>query len=313
VTYDAARAACRAADPNARLCTEGEWEQACMDDAGPGTCDWAFPDHPACNTFSSSQCNGVDYDSTPGIQASGHSGASDACYRGSSGTPATQIFELSGNVKEYVLQRSTGGIPVRGGATNNTKDGLRCDFDFSVWPDNSPFTNVGFRCCRSATRITSCGTYAASGLSVTHASLAVTSLNVPALKGTITDVNVVGLRGDHSRMSQVDYMELVGPDSTTVRLVNSNATCDDADDNWNFSFDSASATTLPTATSTTVSPCGGGTTYRPAQTLNVYNGKTAGGSWTVRVHDSASAGTESAADRSPKITAWGLQICVDPY
>jgi hypothetical protein len=316
VTYLEALAACRAADPHARLCTEDEWELACTDVPNDADvthiCSWGFPDYAACNTYSSTQCNGLDYDSTPSIQASGHSGQNSTCYHNLSSTAAGQVFELSGNVKEYAMQRGSGGIPVRGGATNNTKDGLRCDFDFSVWPNNSPFTNVGFRCCRSPTALPpTCGTFAVSGLNLTNSTLAVSTMDV-SLHGVITDVNVVGFQGTHALMSQVDYMELVGPDTTTtVRLINSNASCDDHDDNWNFSFDSASATAVPAATGSNVSPCGSGNTYQPSASLNAYNGKTALGTWTIRVHDSNITGSNANSSNSPHINAWGLQICVD--
>ncbi len=309
LTYLQALAACKAADPTARLCTEGEWEQACMNDAG-GSCTWAFPDHPACNAWSSTQCNGLDYNSTPAIQASGRSGATNTCYRGRSDTPAGQIFELSGNVKEYVMQRSTGGIPVRGGATNNTQDGLRCDFDFSVWPNNSAFTNVGFRCCRSATPLaTVCSTFELTGQSTTNPTLAVSTLDVP-LHGRITDLNVVNVRGSHASMSQVDYMEIVGPDATAVRLLNSNTSCNDTYDNWSFVFDSDAGSALPAAGAP--SPCGNSLTYRPAQTLTVFNTKSALGTWTFRVHDSNSAGTQGNTTNSPRITSWGVRVCVNP-
>ncbi|HKU44926.1 MAG TPA: MopE-related protein [Polyangiales bacterium] len=318
VTYAQALAACKAADPNGRLCTEGEWEQACMDDpplrvANPdGLCTWGYPDD-TCDTYSSNRCNGLDYSSTPDIQPTGTSGASNSCYRGPADTTALQIFELSGNVKEYVMQRNTGGIPVRGGATNNTQDGLRCDFDFSVWPNNSPFTNVGFRCCRSATALpVQCGTFSVSGLDLWSSTLSTSTMDV-SLIGTITDVNVASFRGTHSRMSQVDYMELVGPDNTTVRLINSNASCDDSDDDWNFVFDSAAGSNVPAATGATVSPCGGGNTYKPAQTLDAFNSKSAVGTWTIRVHDSSSSNaTDAGSGRSPHINSWSLQICVNP-
>jgi MYXO-CTERM domain-containing protein len=302
LTYLAARAACDAADPTARLCTEAEWEQACMNDAS-GTCNWGFPNHPACNSWVFDQCNGVDYNSTPAIQASGHSGARDGCYRGPSATPAQQIFELSGNVKEYVLQRDTGAIPVRGGATNNTQDGLRCDFDFPVWPNNSAFSNVGFRCCRSPSALpTQCVTFQNTGLNASDPVLATNTLDV-ALAGTITDVNVVNFVGTHNTMSQVDWMEVEGPDATKVRLTNSGY-CGN-NDNWSYVFDQEAATSLPPASA---SPCGGGGTFKGFQSLASFYGKNPYGTWTIRVHDSTSSGGSS----SPQINSWGVRICINP-
>jgi MYXO-CTERM domain-containing protein len=302
LTYLEARAACDAADPNGRLCTEAEWEQACMDDPG-GSCSWGFPDFPGCNSWLPDTCNGVDYTSTPDIQASGHSGVNSQCYRGPSATPAQQIFELTGNVKEYVLQRNTGAIPVRGGATNNTQDGLRCDFDFPVWPNNSAFSNVGFRCCRSATPLpTQCATFQNTGLNVTDAVLATNSLDV-GFAGVITDLNVVNFKGTHNTMSQVDWIELVGPDATVVRLLNQGY-CG-TNDNWSYVFDQEGGAALPVSNT---SPCGNGNTYKAYASLTAFNGKNPYGTWTIRVHDATSSGSTS----SPHINSWGLQVCINP-
>lgn len=152
VTFAEAEAACVAA--GARLCTEDEWVDGCQDNSSPnGSCYWPYPAWGICqdeNDYDSSRCNGVDYDGTLTIEASGTSGAGGACYRSYDGTEATRIYELSGNVKEYVQKRmpSDTFAPVLGGAHNNLPGGLHCTFNFSVWPDESPFPNVGFRCCK---------------------------------------------------------------------------------------------------------------------------------------------------------------------
>ena len=55
---------------------------------------------------------------------------------------------MSGNVKEWNVQRSNGVNPLRGGSYNNTATGISCDFNFVVADDTFQFNNVGFRCCR---------------------------------------------------------------------------------------------------------------------------------------------------------------------
>jgi hypothetical protein len=317
VTYAQASAACKAADPNGRLCMESEWEQACMNDS-MGSCTWGFPGYPACNTWASTQCNGADYASTPNIQTSGNSGSSGACYRGPTNDATKQIFEITGNVKEYVLKRSTGAIPVRGGATNNTQDGMRCDFDFPVWPDNSPFTNVGFRCCRNPDPLppictTTCTTFPATGLNVSNATLATHTIAVSGVTGPVVDVNVTNFTGNHTTMSQVDYTELAGPDATTIRLTN--ASYCGSNDNWSYKFDQAAGALPPSNTS----PCGNGNTYQPNQSLNMFNSKDPNGNWTIRVHDNDQAptgplcgiGIGCQPSPAPTITAWAVQVCTE--
>ncbi|MET0385482.1 MAG: MopE-related protein [Polyangiales bacterium] len=303
LTYDQARAACEAADPNGRLCTEAEWEEACLNIAGSANvCTWGFPDPAAtCQTWDGQRCNGVDYmGSATGAQPSGLSGAAAGCYRGPVGTPASQVFELSGNVKEYTLQRDTGAIPVRGGASNNTRDGLRCDFDFPVWPYGSPYVNVGFRCCRNTSALPPlCTTYQTT-TTATNNTLAVSTLSVP-LAGRTTDVNVVNVRGNHGRMSDVDYIELESPTGTKVRLTNTPYCGSTA--NWSYVFDSESGTALPP---TGTAPCGAGNTYQPAQPLTALNGQNPYGTWTLRVHDTVTA------SQNPTITSWGVRVCRTP-
>jgi formylglycine-generating enzyme required for sulfatase activity len=62
----------------------------------------------------------------------------------------TDVFDLSGNVKEWTEERSPGVNPLRGGSFNNTAAGISCAYDFVVTDDGFQFNNVGFRCCRSS-------------------------------------------------------------------------------------------------------------------------------------------------------------------
>jgi hypothetical protein len=64
-------------------------------------------------------------------------------------TTGGNVFDLSGNVKEFVAARATGGIPLRGGSYNQTGWGATCDFDWQVVSTTFHFENTGFRCCFS--------------------------------------------------------------------------------------------------------------------------------------------------------------------
>jgi formylglycine-generating enzyme required for sulfatase activity len=59
-----------------------------------------------------------------------------------------EVFDMSGNVKEWTEARSADVNPLRGGSHNNTAAGISCQFDFTVANDDFAFPNVGFRCCR---------------------------------------------------------------------------------------------------------------------------------------------------------------------
>jgi len=61
---------------------------------------------------------------------------------------ANDVFDLSGNAKEWVQARAAGQNPLRGGSANNAVNGLTCKINFTLADDTFFFPNVGFRCCR---------------------------------------------------------------------------------------------------------------------------------------------------------------------
>jgi hypothetical protein len=64
-------------------------------------------------------------------------------------TAGGAVFDLSGNVKEFLAARSGGQLPVRGGSYNQIGFGARCDLDWQVVGPSFRLENVGFRCCFS--------------------------------------------------------------------------------------------------------------------------------------------------------------------
>jgi hypothetical protein len=142
ITQPQAEAQC--AVIGARLCSEAEWERACQTGS---TCTWSYDT--SCTTYQATKCNGNDYDCDSGTAGDQDcllaAGAKTLCH---ANWGATDIFDLSGNVKEWTLERSAGVNPLRGGSYNNTSVGISCDFDFAVADDAFLFPNVGFRCCR---------------------------------------------------------------------------------------------------------------------------------------------------------------------
>lgn len=145
LTHDQAETACAAV--GGRLCTEAEWQTAC-ETAAATPCEWSTATD--CTTYQPVACNGKDYDFDPtkpddqdGLMPTG---SFPQCY--ADWGAAGQVFDLSGNAKEWTAARAAGINPLRGGSYNNEAGGLTCQYDFVVADDTFLFENVGFRCCR---------------------------------------------------------------------------------------------------------------------------------------------------------------------
>ena len=107
---------------------------------------WAYATSPT--TYQGTTCNGDDLDTntatTPDDDDILTTGALTSC----KATTGGGIFDLSGNVKEWTLRHVQGENPIRGGASNNTGEGISCPLNFTLADDNFFFPNIGFRCCR---------------------------------------------------------------------------------------------------------------------------------------------------------------------
>ena len=112
-----------------------------------------------------------------------------------------------------------------------------------------------------------------------------------AASGTITDVNVARLLGEHSWMDDLDF-DLIAPDGTGVRLVSRYG---GGTDDFDVAFDDASAlphNTMPLSpmgnpfcTPATFPNCPVGPAYLPFNSLSVFNGRQINGTWTLRFTD----------------------------
>ena len=118
------------------------------------------------------------------------------------------------------------------------------------------------------------------------------TITIPAAAGVvITDVNVIGLMGDHSYVNDLTFT-LISPNNTSVVILN--RPCDGyADFNLNLD-DQASTTTLPC-------PPTGAVTVTPQNPLSAFNGQNSTGVWTLRVKDNFSAD-------GGNLTGWGLNF-----
>ncbi|MCP4442582.1 MAG: choice-of-anchor D domain-containing protein, partial [Aureispira sp.] len=142
-----------------------------------------------------------------------------------------------------------------------------------------------------------CGTYMSTDvtkiISASGTPVVTSTLSVPAT-GTITDINVVGLTGTHTYVSDLT-IDLESPAATQVVLWS--ALCTNNDD-FDVSLDDGAATALPC-------PLTGGGTHQPVGTLGDYNGQNPNGTWTLTIVDAAN-------DDGGELLTWGLEVCTTP-
>jgi len=156
LTFQEAQDACAAADM--RLCTADEWKTIC--DGPANTCLWSFtPSGGSCPTAAAgypsnanprdkNACNGHDLTAAPGsadVDALAATGSYPRCYVAFG---SENVFDLSGNAKEWTVGgNSPAENPLRGGSYNNLPGGMECGFAFAVAGPAIRLRNVDFRCC----------------------------------------------------------------------------------------------------------------------------------------------------------------------
>jgi hypothetical protein len=152
VTKEEAEASCEKIGSGWRLCTAAEWLDAC--NSGGNT---TFP---YGGTYSAQRCNGWDFTKTAGVMTVA-TGAATMCVSEQSATTAgDELYDMSGNVKEWVLTTATttGPFEMRGGAYNTASftvgattsaPGLQCDASIPAPATAVRLPSVGFRCCRT--------------------------------------------------------------------------------------------------------------------------------------------------------------------
>ena len=149
VTKEEAEAACEKIGTGWRLCTAAEWQDACN-----GSGNTTFP---YGNTYNGSICNGWDYPTATGATTTA-TGAATMCISDLSAAAGDELYDMSGNVKEWVLTTTatTGPYEMRGGAydiasftvgATTTAPGLQCDASIPAPATAVRLPSVGFRCC----------------------------------------------------------------------------------------------------------------------------------------------------------------------
>jgi hypothetical protein len=153
VTKEEAEASCEKIGSGWRLCTSAEWLDACNSSG-----DTTFP---YGATYAAQSCNGWDYTKAAGVTTVA-TGAATLCKSDPSPTVGDELYDMSGNVKEWVLTTTTttGPFEMRGGAYNTASftvgattsaAGLQCDASIPAPTTAVRLPSVGYRCCRTGT------------------------------------------------------------------------------------------------------------------------------------------------------------------
>jgi len=146
-----------------------------------------------------------------------------------------------------------------------------------------------------------CSLYAAEDVPVVippfgNPATATSIITVPSAgSGTISDLNVVGIQGNHLSVSDLTII-LQRSGVPTRRLFG--GICTPSDEDFNLSFDDeAPAGGIPCP------PVDGGS-YQPANTLSVFDGVSSAGQYILTVRDSVNFD-------DGQLLGWGLEICLE--
>ena len=121
----------------------------------------------------------------------------------------------------------------------------------------------------------------------------VSTINIPN-GGNISDLNIVGIQGNHSAFKDI-AMHLEGPDGTTVELFNG-IICLASE--MNFGLDDQGAQDIGSDC-----PVNTGVNYKPSNPLSIFNDKDAQGDWKLSVEVINTAGSGGDLDE------WTIQLC----
>jgi len=153
VTKEEAAAACAKIGTGWRLCKTDEWFDACN-----GSGNTVFP---YGNNYLPKACVGYDYTAPTANTAPAATGAATMCVSDLTTAAGDELYDMSGNVKEWVLTTvSPAAYEIRGGAYDiasfvdnsvtpsvTVSPGLRCDASTPAPTLDVRLPAVGFRCC----------------------------------------------------------------------------------------------------------------------------------------------------------------------
>ncbi len=126
-----------------RLCTEAEWQTACLAGGNVNTTRWSYSTTPG--TYDDLVCNDAASGANGPWATAFNNGQSQRC------RTSTQIWDMSGNVGEWtstcitVLDKQY--CRVRGGSYLSQGPATACNFSFVLDVPDFVNSDLGFRCC----------------------------------------------------------------------------------------------------------------------------------------------------------------------
>jgi hypothetical protein len=150
ITKEDAQTACGRIGTGWRLCTSTEWLDACN-----GSGNTTFP---YGNAYVGTTCNGDDYTGSSTVAT----GTATACVSDTSTASGDELYDMSGNVREWVTNGTAFELRGGGYSTPSFQDnsvnpavrrapGLQCDASVPAPTPPVRLPSVGFRCCRTGT------------------------------------------------------------------------------------------------------------------------------------------------------------------
>lgn len=118
------------------------------------------------------------------------------------------------------------------------------------------------------------------------------TIEVPA-GGTVSDVNVKQVRGNHQFLSDLE-VNLIAPTGAVVQLFKNK--CPGFNGNFNVGFDDSAVSSF------SCPPPNNGTTAKPAQVLSSLNGLASGGNWKLQVKD-------NVVSSGGQLSGFELELC----
>jgi subtilisin-like proprotein convertase family protein len=118
------------------------------------------------------------------------------------------------------------------------------------------------------------------------------TIEIP-FEGTVEDLNVISLEGDHANIGQLTF-SLLSPSGVEVVLIDE--ICESTA-NFNLGFDDSSELLVADC------PATSGLSYKPDEELSAFIGEQAEGTWTLIISDNVSGGGGSLLN-------WSIEICI---
>jgi hypothetical protein len=141
---------------NGHVCRLDEWQAGCRAESG---CRWGYtPRGASCQTAATTwrYCNLLEFDFSTSL-AGDQSGllpcgspllaGCGADFAGLFGDASAKVHDITGNLREIVLDEPAATYRLMGGGFGTSEAGATCDFTFYAVVPTYQLYDTGFRCC----------------------------------------------------------------------------------------------------------------------------------------------------------------------